>query len=88
MCCCTAAGDCDFCRGTGYRGRIGVFELLVMNDRRRALVLGGASSEQLRAAAQESGMRLLRHDGIQKALEGITTVDELVRAVFVSEEVV
>ncbi len=76
---------CDFCRTTGYRGRIGVFELMVLNDRLRALIIGGASADQLRAAAQEDGMRLLRQDGVQKVLEGVTTVEELLRVVFVSE---
>ena len=76
---------CDFCRMTGYRGRIGVFELMVMNERLRALVLGGASADQLRTAAQAEGMRLLREDGVQKVLEGVTTVEELLRVVFVSE---
>ena len=77
---------CDFCRGTGYRGRLGVFELMVMNDRLRSLILGGTSSDQLRAAAHEDGMRMLREDGIQKVLEGVTTVEELLRVVFVSED--
>ncbi|HEV2284326.1 MAG TPA: ATPase, T2SS/T4P/T4SS family [bacterium] len=76
---------CDFCRGTGYRGRIGVFELMVMTDRLRALVLGGASADQLRAAAREDGMRLMRQDGVEKVLEGVTTVEELLRVIFVSE---
>jgi type IV pilus assembly protein PilB len=76
---------CDFCRGTGYRGRIGVFELMVMTDRLRALVLSGASADQLRAAAREDGMRLMRQDGVEKVLEGVTTVEELLRVIFVSE---
>ena len=76
---------CDSCRGTGYRGRLGVFELMMMNDRLRGLVLGGTSSDQLRAAAEEEGMRLLRDDGVQKVLEGVTTVEELLRVVFVSD---
>lgn len=77
---------CDFCRGTGYRGRIGAFELMVMHDRLRGLVLDGASADQLRAAAHADGMRLLREDGVQKVLEGVTTVEELLRVVFVSED--
>ena len=80
------ARGCDHCHGTGYRGRIGVFELLVMNDRLRAAVLGGASADQIREAAQEKGMRLMWQDGVQKVLEGVTTVEELLRVVFVSEE--
>jgi len=75
---------CDSCRMTGYRGRLGVFELMMMNDRLRSLILDGASSDQLRAAAHEGGMRLLREDGVQKVLEGVTTVEELLRVVFVT----
>jgi type II secretory ATPase GspE/PulE/Tfp pilus assembly ATPase PilB-like protein len=79
---------CDHCHGTGYRGRIGVFELLVMNDRLRGIVVGGASLDQLRTTAQEQGMRLLWQDGVQKVLQGVTTVEELLRVVFASEETV
>jgi type IV pilus assembly protein PilB len=77
---------CDACRTTGYRGRLGVFELMVLNDRLRAQILDGASADLLRAAAQEDGMRLLREDGVQKVLEGVTTVEELLRVVFVTED--
>jgi type IV pilus assembly protein PilB len=59
---------------------------MVMNDRLRALVLAGSSADQIRAAAREDGMRTLRDDGVQKVMEGITTVEELLRVVFVNEE--
>ncbi|HKX17028.1 MAG TPA: ATPase, T2SS/T4P/T4SS family [bacterium] len=77
---------CDFCRGTGYRGRTGVFELIIMDGRLRELVLQGASVDHLRAAAQQNGMRTLRQDGIERVLEGVTTVEELLRVILVSEE--
>jgi type II secretory ATPase GspE/PulE/Tfp pilus assembly ATPase PilB-like protein len=77
---------CDSCRSTGYRGRTGVYELMVMNDRLRALVLAGSSADQIGAAAREDGMRMLRDDGVQKVMEGITTVEELLRVVFVNED--
>jgi type IV pilus assembly protein PilB len=77
---------CDGCRKTGYRGRTGVYELMVMNDRLRALVLAGSSADQIRAAAREDGMRTLRDDGVQKVMEGITTVEELLRVIFVNDE--
>jgi type IV pilus assembly protein PilB len=63
-----------------------VFELMTMTDRLRALVVGGAPVDEVRAEAQRDGMRTLRQDGIQKVLEGITTIEELLRVVFVSEE--
>lgn len=77
---------CDHCHGTGYRGRIGVFELLVMNDRLSALALRGGSAQEIREAAQEKGMRLMWQDGVQKVLKGITTMEELLRVVFASED--
>ena len=80
------ARGCDHCHGTGYRGRIGVFELLVMTDHLRALALRGASAQQLRDTAQEKGMRLMWQDGVQKVLKGTTTMEELLRVVFASEE--
>jgi len=77
---------CDHCRGTGYRGRLGAFELMVMNDKLRGLVINGASVDELRAAAQQDGMRTLRQDGVQKVLGGVTTIEELLRVVFVGDE--
>ncbi len=78
---------CDFCRATGYKGRLGVFELMLMNDRLRSLVISNAGVDALREAAQQDGMRTLRQDGVQKVLEGITTIEELLRVVFVTDEV-
>jgi type IV pilus assembly protein PilB len=78
---------CEACRKSGYKGRIGVFELMVMNDRLRSLAVSGAPTEQLRDAAIEDGMRTLKQDAIQKVLEGVTTFEEMLRVVFVSEAV-
>jgi type IV pilus assembly protein PilB len=74
---------CDRCKGSGYRGRTGIFELMVMTDTVRELVLKGGSTAEIRDRAVAEGMRLLRDDGILKVLEGQTTVDELLRVVFV-----
>lgn len=70
---------CDECSGTGYRGRIAIFELLVMNEKLREMVMDKATSRALREEAVRSGMRTLRDDGIRKVEMGITTVDEVVR---------
>jgi type II secretory ATPase GspE/PulE/Tfp pilus assembly ATPase PilB-like protein len=78
---------CEACRKTGYKGRIGVFELMVMTDRLRALAVSGAATEQLRDGAIEEGMRTLKQDAIRKVLEGVTTFEEMLRVVFVSESV-
>lgn len=77
---------CEMCRRTGYRGRVGVFELMVMTDELRRLVLSGASADVLRDAAQRAGMRTLRQNGVLKVLEGVTTFEEMLRVIFVTEE--
>jgi type II secretory ATPase GspE/PulE/Tfp pilus assembly ATPase PilB-like protein len=78
---------CDTCRKTGYKGRIGVFELMVMSDPLRLLAVGGAATEKLREGAIQEGMRTLKQDAIRKVLEGVTTFEEMLRVVFVSESV-
>ena len=72
---------CEECRGTGYRGRTGIYELLVMEPRLREAVLEDAniSAGRLQALAQESGMRLLREDGLRLVAEGLTTAEEVLR---------
>ncbi|BCB97456.1 hypothetical protein JZK55_23780 [Dissulfurispira thermophila] len=69
---------CDACEGTGYKGRTGVYEILSMNRKLRSLLIKGASTEELRKAAIETGMRTLRQDAIEKALTGVSTVEEVV----------
>ena len=76
---------CDACRQTGYRGRIGVFELMPMTESLRKLVLGGQSADRLREAAQAAGMRSLRQHGVERVLEGSTTMEEMLRVVFVGD---
>ncbi len=74
---------CDRCKASGYRGRIGLFEMMVLSEPIRQLVLKGSSASEIRAQAVSEGMRTLGEDGIFKVLEGSTTVDELLRVVFV-----
>lgn len=69
---------CDACEGTGYKGRTGVYEILSMNRKLRSLLIKGASTEELRKVAIETGMRTLRQDAIEKALTGVSTVEEVV----------
>jgi type IV pilus assembly protein PilB len=73
---------CELCRYTGYKGRIGFFELMVMNDELAELVVRRAPLADLREAARANGMLLLREDGLRKVLEGITTPEEVMRVVF------
>src|SRR5258708_7836309 len=69
---------CAECRETGYRGRIGIFELLVINPELRELILQRKSSAEIKAAAQKT-MTTMQQDALQKAGEGITSVEEIVR---------
>jgi type IV pilus assembly protein PilB len=70
---------CKSCKNTGYKGRIGIFEMLMLNDKIRDMILTKVSSTQIKAVAQESGMKTLREDGIEKVLDGSTTIDEVIR---------
>ena len=73
------AAGCEECSGTGYRGRSGIYELLLMNEAIRELILKHASADVIKAAAVANGMRTLRDDGWLKVREGTTTVAEVVR---------
>ena len=70
---------CDGCRGTGYRGRTGIYELLPVDDPIRRLIMQQANASMLRSAAIERGMRPLLQDGARKVLEGRTTAEEVLR---------
>ena len=70
---------CPACRETGYRGRVGLFELLVVDDPCRDLVQQRANASQIREAAMAKGMHLLATDGLLKVYQGITTLDEVLR---------
>jgi type IV pilus assembly protein PilB len=70
---------CSKCNGTGYRGRTGIFEIMVFNDEIRDLIMNQASTNVLRSAAQKAGMRLLRDNGLAAIYNGITTIDEIAK---------
>ncbi|HHE46186.1 MAG TPA: type II secretion system protein GspE, partial [Bacteroidetes bacterium] len=70
---------CRACSNTGYKGRAGIYEILTMNEEIRALVTANASADEIRRAGIKAGMKTLRQDGIRKALEGITTIEEVMR---------
>lgn len=70
---------CDACNNTGYKGRIGLFELMIMNDDLRDMIMRNSTTDDLRKKAQEGGMVTLRDYGINYVLEGVTTADEVVR---------
>jgi type IV pilus assembly protein PilB len=70
---------CEKCNGTGYKGRVGLYEVMEVTDALRELILVGASSIELRRKAIEEGMLTLRQSGITKIREGVTTIEEVVR---------
>ena len=70
---------CDICNNTGYKGRVGLFEVMKVTDDVRELILSGASAVELRRKAIEEGMITLRQSGLQKIKEGVTTIEEVVR---------
>ena len=70
---------CDKCNGTGYKGRMAIFEIMMLNDELRELIMNQASTNVLRAAAQKSGMRLLRNNGLAALYDGTTTIDEVLK---------
>ena len=74
---------CDTCKMSGYKGRTGIHELLVMSDRIRSLILQRCSTAEIRQCAIEEGMKTMPDDGLRKVLDGITTIEECLRVVFI-----
>ena len=70
---------CPTCSGSGYKGRIALYEVMRFTDELKEMVLGGASGAELKAAAIKGGMCTLRMSGIKKILEGVTTPEEVMR---------
>jgi type IV pilus assembly protein PilB len=70
---------CDHCSGTGYRGRKGIFEMMIMNQTIRDLAFDKAPFADIRRAAVGNGMTTLAQDGVRKALQGLTTLEEILR---------
>ncbi len=77
---------CDQCNNTGYRGRIGLYEIMVLNDELRDLIMNNASTNVLREAARRNGMRTLRQNGLAVIFDGITTIEEVAKETLAAEE--
>ena len=73
------AAGCQACQGLGYQGRVGLYELLMMSESVKPLILKRAAVSEVREAARAAGMRTLREDGLGKALRGETTLEEILR---------
>jgi type II secretion system protein E len=76
---------CEECRGLGYQGRLAIYELLVLNEALRPLILNRSSSTTIAQKAMEQGMRTLRTDGWNKVKNGITTIEEVLRVTQIEE---
>ena len=70
---------CEKCNNTGYKGRVGLYEVMEVTEELRELILVGASSLELRRKAVEEGMITLAGSGLRKVKEGVTTIEEVVR---------
>jgi type IV pilus assembly protein PilB len=69
---------CAACRGTGYQGRTGIFEIFLVHDGIRAMIYDNVTAARLRQQARSDGMRTMREDGLRKVLAGLTTIEEIV----------
>ncbi len=76
---------CDYCNHTGYKGRRGIFEVMILDDELRELIMKHASSNVLRQAAKKRGMRSLRESGLLALYDGVTTIEEVVRETLAEE---
>jgi len=74
---------CRHCHQTGYRGRMAIHEVLVINSKLRELISRRAASSELAAAAKQAGMRTMWQDGLQKAMAGLTTLEEIRRVAYI-----
>ena len=74
-----AGKGCDKCNGTGHKGRFGLFEVFVVDDESRKMIVNKVTTTELRKRAREVGMRTLREDGARKAVAGMTTANEVLR---------
>jgi type IV pilus assembly protein PilB len=75
------AGGCRKCGGTGYRGRLGVHEVMLMSEEIRKLTVDGATAEEIKAMAIGEGMLTLRQDGLEKVRMGATSIEEIMRVI-------
>ena len=76
---CYRGKGCSVCNGSGYKGRIALYEVMVMNETLKELVLNGVSAAELKRAAINEGMKTLRMSGLQKVQEGTSTIEEILR---------
>ncbi|RJR31593.1 type II/IV secretion system protein [Candidatus Parcubacteria bacterium] len=71
---------CGVCSNTGYKGRVGIFEILTMSEKIRSLIMNRADADVIRKQAKEEGMQTMIEDGMAKVISGVTSIEELLRA--------
>jgi type IV pilus assembly protein PilB len=76
---------CDVCNNTGYKGRMGIYEIMVLDDDVRDMIIKHASTQVLRAEARKRGMKTLRQAGLMAIYDGVTTIEEVVRETIMEE---
>ena len=76
---------CEKCKNTGYRGRTAIYEILIVTDPIKELIMKKASNSEIKAKAISLGMKALKDDGLEKVKAGITTIDEVMRVTQISE---
>jgi type IV pilus assembly protein PilB len=76
---------CEHCNKTGYRGRLGLYEIMTLDDEMRELVIKHASTQVLRAESRKRGLRTLRQCGLLAIYDGVTTIEEVVRETIMEE---
>ena len=76
---------CEQCNNTGYRGRQGIYEFMLLDDEMRDMIIKHASTQLLRAESKKRGMRTLRHSGLMAIYDGVTTIEEVVRETIMEE---
>ncbi|MEM7624665.1 MAG: ATPase, T2SS/T4P/T4SS family [Planctomycetota bacterium] len=76
---------CDYCNHSGYKGRMGLFEIMMLDDEIRDLIMKQASTQLLRAEARKRGMRTLRQSGLMALYDGLTTIDEVVKETMIED---
>ena len=76
---------CDVCNNTGYKGRLGIYEIMLLDDDLREMIVDRASTQKLREECKKRGMRTLRESGLAAILDGLTTIEEVVRETIVED---
>ncbi len=76
---------CEKCNNTGYKGRMGLYELLIMNDTLREMIVSETSLDEFRGACRKFGMRTLRESGLKAIHEGLTSVEDVIRETVIDE---